>query len=106
MVIVEGYTDVMAMHLSGVNTAVAHSCGTAFGEEHLALIRRLMMDDSYFRGEVIYTFDGDDAGKAAALQPLKVNRVSRGRPSSPSHPTGWTRVNCASAAETTVACGI
>lgn len=67
VVIVEGYTDVMAMHLSGVNTAVA-SCGTAFGEEHLALIRRLMMDDSYFRGEVIYTFDGDDAGKAAALK--------------------------------------
>ncbi|HMS75071.1 DNA primase [Gordonia sp. (in: high G+C Gram-positive bacteria)] len=67
VVIVEGYTDVMAMHLAGVTTAVA-SCGTAFGEEHLALIRRLMMDDSYFRGEVIYTFDGDDAGKAAALK--------------------------------------
>ncbi|MGC4932805.1 DNA primase [Gordonia sp. DT30] len=67
VVIVEGYTDVMAMHLSGVTTAVA-ACGTAFGEDHLALVRRLMMDDSYFRGEVIYTFDGDDAGKAAALK--------------------------------------
>ncbi|MGC4960086.1 DNA primase [Gordonia sp. DT218] len=67
VVIVEGYTDVMAMHLSGVTTAVA-SCGTAFGEDHLALLRRLMMDDSYFRGEVIYTFDGDEAGKAAALK--------------------------------------
>ncbi|MBD0023852.1 DNA primase [Gordonia pseudamarae] len=67
VVVVEGYTDVMAMHLAGVTTAVA-SCGTAFGEEHLSLIRRLMMDDSYFRGEVIYTFDGDDAGKAAALK--------------------------------------
>ncbi len=67
VVIVEGYTDVMAMHLAGVTTAVA-SCGTAFGEEHLALIRRLMMDDSYFRGEVIYTFDGDEAGRAAALK--------------------------------------
>ncbi len=67
MVVVEGYTDVMAMHLAGVTTAVA-SCGTAFGEDHLSLIRRLMMDDSYFRGEVIYTFDGDDAGKAAALK--------------------------------------
>lgn len=67
VVIVEGYTDVMAMHLAGVTTAVA-SCGTAFGEDHLALIRRLMMDDSYFRGEVIYTFDGDEAGKAAALK--------------------------------------
>ncbi|MEZ5209538.1 DNA primase [Gordonia sp. (in: high G+C Gram-positive bacteria)] len=67
VVIVEGYTDVMAMHMAGVPTAVA-SCGTAFGEDHLALIRRLMMDDSYFRGEVIYTFDGDDAGQAAALK--------------------------------------
>ncbi len=67
VVIVEGYTDVMAMHLAGVTTAVA-SCGTAFGENHLALLRRLLMDDSYFRGEVIYTFDGDDAGKAAALK--------------------------------------
>ncbi|MFC0316026.1 DNA primase [Gordonia phosphorivorans] len=67
VVIVEGYTDVMAMHMAGVPTAVA-ACGTAFGEDHLALIRRLMMDDSYFRGEVIYTFDGDEAGKAAALK--------------------------------------
>ena len=66
-VIVEGYTDVMAMHLAGVTTAIA-SCGTAFGEDHLSLLRRLMMDDSYFRGEVIYTFDGDEAGKAAALK--------------------------------------
>ncbi|MFT4043359.1 MAG: DNA primase [Gordonia sp. (in: high G+C Gram-positive bacteria)] len=65
VVVVEGYTDVMAMHLAGVSTAVA-SCGTAFGEDHLALARRLMMDDAYFRGEVIYTFDGDAAGKAAA----------------------------------------
>ncbi|GAA1891192.1 DNA primase [Williamsia serinedens] len=67
VVIVEGYTDVMAMHLSGVTTAVA-SCGTAFGDDHLALLRRLLMDDSYFRGEVIYTFDGDAAGQAAALK--------------------------------------
>ncbi|MFT3661854.1 MAG: DNA primase [Gordonia sp. (in: high G+C Gram-positive bacteria)] len=67
VVVVEGYTDVMAMHTAGVTTAVA-SCGTAFGEDHLALIRRLMMDDSYFRGEVIYTFDGDEAGRAAALK--------------------------------------
>jgi len=66
-VIVEGYTDVMAMHLAGVKTAVA-ACGTAFGDEHLAMLRRLLMDDSYFRGEVIYTFDGDDAGRAAAMK--------------------------------------
>ena len=66
-VIVEGYTDVMAMHLAGVPTAVA-TCGTAFGEEHMGVLRRLLMDDSYFRGEVIYTFDGDSAGQAAALK--------------------------------------
>lgn len=66
-VIVEGYTDVMAMHASGVKTAVA-SCGTAFGEEHLQLIRRLMLDDSFFRGELIYTFDGDEAGQKAAMR--------------------------------------
>jgi DNA primase len=66
-VVVEGYTDVMAMHLSGVTTAVA-SCGTAFGDEHLAMLRRLMMDDSFFRGELIYVFDGDEAGRAAAIK--------------------------------------
>jgi DNA primase len=66
-VVVEGYTDVMAMHLAGVATAVA-SCGTAFGDEHLAMLRRLMMDDSFFRGELIYVFDGDAAGRAAAIK--------------------------------------
>ena len=59
-----GYTDVMAMHLAGVTTAVA-SCGTAFGDEHLSMLRRLMMDDNFFRGELIYVFDGDAAGAAA-----------------------------------------
>ena len=68
-VVVEGYTDVMAMHLAGVTTAVA-SCGTAFGDEHLAMLRRLMMDDNFFRGELIYVFDGDAAGRAAAIKAL------------------------------------
>ena len=66
-VVVEGYTDVMAMHAAGVTTAVA-ACGTAFGEDHLSTLRRLMLDDNYFRGEIIYTFDGDEAGKKAALR--------------------------------------
>ena len=66
-VVVEGYTDVMAMHLAGVTTAVA-SCVTAFGDEHLSMLRRLMMDDKFFRGELIYVFDGDAAGQAAALK--------------------------------------
>jgi len=66
-VVVEGYTDVMAMHLAGVTTAVA-SCGTAFGDEHLGMLRRLMMDDNWYRGELIFVFDGDEAGQAAALK--------------------------------------
>lgn len=66
-VVVEGYTDVMACHLAGVPTAVA-SCGTAFGVEHIGVLRRLLMDQDEFRGEVIYTFDGDSAGQKAALK--------------------------------------
>ena len=67
VVVVEGYTDVMAMHASGVLTAVA-SCGTAFGTEHITVLRRLLIDDDAFRGEVIFTFDGDEAGRKAALK--------------------------------------
>jgi len=66
-VIVEGYTDVMACHLAGIGTAVATS-GTSFGEGHIAILRRLLMDASQFRGEVIFTFDGDAAGQKAALR--------------------------------------
>jgi DNA primase len=66
-VVVEGYTDVMACHLSGVKTAVA-TCGTAFGEDHTRILRRLMLDHDEFRGEVIFTFDGDEAGQKAALR--------------------------------------
>jgi DNA primase len=64
-VIVEGYTDVMACHVAGVPTAVA-TCGTAFGVDHVKVLRRLLMDASEFRGEVIFTFDGDEAGQKAA----------------------------------------
>jgi DNA primase len=66
-VIVEGYTDVMAAHLAGIPTAVA-TCGTAFGADHIRILRRLLMDDDAFRGEVIFTFDGDAAGQKAALR--------------------------------------
>ena len=66
-VIVEGYTDVMACHLAGVTTAVATS-GTSFGDGHIGVLRRLLMDESQFRGEVIFTFDGDAAGQRAALR--------------------------------------
>lgn len=66
-VVVEGYTDVMAAHLAGITTAVA-TCGTAFGADHIRILRRLLMDDDSFRGEVIFTFDGDAAGQKAALR--------------------------------------
>lgn len=78
IVVVEGYTDVMAAHLSGVTTAVA-TCGTAFGEEHVRVVRRMLGDTSAraglqlasgtsLGGEVIFTFDGDSAGQKAALR--------------------------------------
>ncbi|MGD0069508.1 MAG: DNA primase, partial [Streptosporangiaceae bacterium] len=66
-VIVEGYTDVMACHLAGVPTAVA-TCGTSFGEDHIKVLRRLIMDTDGALGEVIFTFDGDAAGQRAALR--------------------------------------
>jgi len=71
-VIVEGYTDVMAAHLSGVETAVA-TCGTAFGEDHVRILRRLLMDQDEMRGEVIFTFDGDAAGQKAALKAFELD---------------------------------
>ncbi|WP_030143652.1 MULTISPECIES: DNA primase [Mycetocola] len=66
VVVVEGYTDVMAAHLAGITTAVA-TCGTAFGVEHIRLIRRIMGDDSG-TGEVVFTFDPDAAGQKAAMR--------------------------------------
>lgn len=81
-VIVEGYTDVMAMHLAGIDTAVA-TCGTAFGKEHANIIRRLISDDKISgiqlvgpqkvegqtaSSRVVFTFDGDAAGRKGALR--------------------------------------
>ena len=66
-VIVEGYTDVMACHLAGVPTAVA-TCGTSFGEEHIKVLRRLLLDGDGVPAEVVFTFDGDAAGQRAALR--------------------------------------
>ena len=79
VVIVEGYTDVMAAHVAGVTNAVA-TCGTAFGSEHVKIIRRLLGDHAdpaagvllstgrAHGSEVIFTFDGDSAGQKAALR--------------------------------------
>lgn len=66
-VVVEGYTDVMACHLAGITTAVA-TCGTAFTPDHGKVVRRFMADFTQSSGEVVFTFDGDAAGQAAAMK--------------------------------------
>ncbi|GAB3060175.1 DNA primase [Intrasporangium mesophilum] len=67
-VVVEGYTDVMACHLAGVETAVA-TCGTAFGADHIKVLRRIMRDEAdRAPAKVIFTFDGDAAGQKAAMR--------------------------------------
>jgi DNA primase len=77
-VIVEGYTDVMACHEAGVPTAVA-TCGTAFGGDHIGVLRRLLMDSDSFAGEIIFTFDGDAAGQKAALRAFEEDQRFVGR---------------------------
>ena len=77
-VVVEGYTDVMACHLAGVPTAVA-TCGTAFGADHVSVLRRLLMDSDAFTGEIIFTFDGDEAGQKAALRAFDSDQRFVGR---------------------------
>lgn len=88
IVVVEGYTDVMAAHIAGVKNAVA-TCGTAFGSEHVKIVRRLMGDSANpaagvmmsngraFGGEVIFTFDGDAAGQKAALRAFQRPKLRR-----------------------------
>ena len=67
VVVVEGYTDVMACHLAGVTTAVA-TCGTAFGADHIGVLRRILSDQGGQATDVIFTFDPDAAGQKAALR--------------------------------------
>lgn len=79
-VVVEGYTDVMAMRFSGVKNAVA-ACGTAFGYEHAQILRRLIQDDavgkiqlkSEKQSRVVFAFDGDEAGKKATLKAMELD---------------------------------
>ena len=67
-VVVEGYTDVMACQLAGIETAVA-TCGTAFGVEHIKVLRRIMRDEPDLApAKVVFTFDGDAAGQKAAMR--------------------------------------
>ncbi|WP_438855910.1 DNA primase [Agromyces sp. M3QZ16-3] len=72
VVVVEGYTDVMACHLAGVTTAIA-TCGTSFGVDHIKVLRRVLGDDSGV-GEVVFTFDGDAAGQKAAMRAFAEER--------------------------------
>ena len=67
VVVVEGYTDVMACHLAGVTTAVA-TCGTAFGDEHIRILNRMLSANVDHPAEVIFTFDPDEAGQKAAMR--------------------------------------
>jgi len=62
IIVVEGYTDVMASHQAGVTNAVATS-GTALTEEHLQIIKR-------FTENVAFAFDGDAAGSEATRRAI------------------------------------
>ncbi|MEV6107895.1 DNA primase [Streptomyces sp. NPDC051940] len=84
-VVVEGYTDVMACHLAGVTTAIA-TCGTAFGGDHVKILRRVLMDNS--RSEVVFTFDGDAAGQKAALRAFEDDQKFAARTSIAVSPGG------------------
>ena len=67
VVVVEGYTDVMACHLAGITTAVA-TCGTAFGDEHIRILNRILSSDPTNPAQVIFNFDPDEAGQKAAMR--------------------------------------
>ena len=72
VVVVEGYTDVMACHLAGISTAVA-TCGTAFGDEHVKVINRILVPDPTKPAEIIFNFDPDEAGQKAAMRAFSLS---------------------------------
>jgi len=67
VIVVEGYTDVMAMHAAGVHNVIASS-GTAFGDEHIRVLRRVLAPNGVWKGRIVFAFDGDDAGRKAAVR--------------------------------------
>ncbi|HEX2493937.1 MAG TPA: DNA primase [Steroidobacter sp.] len=73
IVVVEGYMDVVRLHQAGITYAAA-TLGTATTPEHLSRIFRIC-------SEVIFCFDGDRAGRAAAWRALEnsLNQVREGR---------------------------
>ncbi len=62
LIVVEGYMDTVRLHQAGITNAVA-TLGTSTTPEHLKRIFRLV-------GEVVFAFDGDRAGRAAAWRAL------------------------------------
>ena len=64
VVVMEGYTDVMAAHQAGL-TNVVGTLGTALGDEHIPVLRQLA-------DRVVLVFDGDEAGQKAAERSLEI----------------------------------
>lgn len=64
MLVVEGYMDVVALHHAGITKVVA-TLGTATSTEHLQILMRTT-------NIIVFCFDGDDAGRAAAWKALKI----------------------------------
>jgi DNA primase len=73
LLIVEGYMDVVRLHQAGITYAVA-TLGTATTPEHLSRVFRIC-------NELIFCFDGDRAGRAAAWRALEnsLSQVREGR---------------------------
>lgn len=79
--LVEGYTDVMTLRAIGIYNVVAMS-GTAFGEGHIALLRRVFDDVTSSKGGVgklIFVFDGDAAGQKAAKRVFEMGNLPHDR---------------------------
>lgn len=62
-VLVEGYMDVISLHMHGINTAVA-TCGTALGEPQLRILKRITE-------KVVLMFDGDEGGRCAMMRAIE-----------------------------------
>lgn len=63
-IVVEGYTDVIALHQSGITHAVA-TLGTALTSQHINVLSR------YAKRSIVYLFDGDNAGQHAIERALQ-----------------------------------
>lgn len=63
-ILVEGYMDVLALHQAGLNNAIA-SCGTALTREQAKILRR-------YTEEVLFIYDGDEAGSRSMLSGIDI----------------------------------